>query len=110
MAKKIYVGNLSYSADEGSLREMFAKIGEVTSVKIITDPATGRSRGFGFVEMSSDEDATKAIETLNGQKLQERALVVSEARPQAEKRRPGGGGRGGQRGSYGRGRDSGDWR
>lgn len=110
MAKKIYVGNLSYSADEGSLREMFEKIGEVMSVKIITDPATGRSRGFGFVEMTSDEDAAKAIETLNGQKLMERALVVSEARPQAEKRRPGGGGRGGQRGSYGRGRESSDWR
>ena len=112
MSKKIYVGNLPYKADEETLREMFAKMGEVTSVKIITDPATGRSKGFGFVEMTSDEDADKAIASLNGTSLLERTLIVSEARPQREKseggsrRGPGGGGYGGERG----GRKPGGWR
>lgn len=83
--KKIYVGNLSYKMDEESLKEVFVKIGEVQSVKIITDAATGRSKGFGFVEMTSDEDADKAIASLNGTSLQERTITVSEARPQREK-------------------------
>jgi len=108
MAKKIYVGNLPYSADEESLRELFAKSGEVLSVKIITDVATGRSRGFGFVEMSSDEDAAKAIASLNGTSFMDRTLVVNEARPQAEKRRPGGGRQ--QRGPSGGGRREYGWR
>jgi RNA recognition motif-containing protein len=85
MAKKIYVGNLSYRADEESLRELFAQSGEVLSVKIITDAATGRSKGFGFVEMSSDEEGEKAISSLNGTTFMERALTVSEARPQKER-------------------------
>lgn len=89
MAKKIYIGNLPYSADEDSLRELFRKSGEVQSVKIITDAATGRSRGFGFVEMTSDEDAAKAIASLNGYTFMDRTLVVNEARPQTEKRRTG---------------------
>lgn len=109
MAKKLYVGNLSYRADEESLRELFEKSGEVLSVKIITDAATGQSRGFGFVEMSSDEDAEKAIASLNGTPFMERNLVVNEARPQAGR----GGGRTGP-GGYGktqrRGRESGNWR
>lgn len=96
MAKKLYVGNLSYSTSEDELREAFGKIGEVLSVKIITDAATGRSKGFGFVEMASDEDGEKAISTLNGTTLKDRAMNVSEARPQTERSR---GGRGGGRGS-----------
>ena len=82
MSKKLYVGNLPYGAAEDDLREVFEKIGEVQSVKIVTDPATGRSRGFGFVEMASNEDADRAIATLNGTKVMERAIIVSEARPQ----------------------------
>jgi len=85
MAKKIYVGNLSYKVDEETLRELFAQSGEVQSVKIITDTATGRSKGFGFVEMASDEEGEKAISSLNGTTLMERALTVSEARPQKER-------------------------
>ncbi|GAB4389633.1 MAG: RNA-binding protein [Thermodesulfovibrionales bacterium] len=110
MAKKIYVGNLSYKADEESLRELFEKSGEVLSVKIITDAATGQSRGFGFVEMSSDEDAEKAIASLNGSSFMDRNIVVNEARPQAGR---GGGGRpgpGGHGKSQRRGRESDNWR
>jgi len=90
MSKKLYVGNLSYESDEESLREEFAKSGEVQSVKIITDAATGRSRGFGFVEMASDEDAEKAMNALNGSIFMGRNLVVKEARPQQERQRTGG--------------------
>ena len=96
MAKKIYVGNLPYTVGEDELREAFGKIGEIASVKVITDSATGRSKGFGFIEMNSDEDADKAIATLNGTSLGERNITVSEARPQTNKMgggsgRPGGG-------------------
>jgi len=108
MSKKIYVGNLSYKVDEDALREVFAKIGEVESVKIITDSTTGRSKGFGFVEMTSDEDVEKAISTLNGTTLMDRALSVNEARPQTYRGRTGG--REGQRKSYMGGRKSGSWR
>ncbi|MDP2168284.1 MAG: RNA-binding protein [Thermodesulfovibrionales bacterium] len=103
MSKKLYVGNLSYNVDEESLREMFAKIGEVQSVKIITDVATGRSKGFGFVEMTSDEDSKKAIDTLNGTSLMERNITVSEARPQTEKGGQRGGRGSGPGGGFGRG-------
>ena len=106
MSKKLYVGNLPYKADEEALREIFSAVGEVESVKVITDE-TGRSKGFGFVEMS-DEDAEKAITTLNGSALMGRSIVVNEARPQAEKGRgPGGGpGKGRRGGPYGgRGRE-----
>jgi len=107
MSKKIYVGNLPYKVDEEALREVFAKIGEVQSVKIITDAAMGRSKGFGFVEMASDEDGEKAIATLNGTTLVDRTLTVSEAKPQREKDGRGGpGGFGGNRG----GRKPGNWR
>jgi cold-inducible RNA-binding protein len=100
MAKKLYVGNLSYNIMEEDLRNVFTPIGEVQSVKIITDAATGRSKGFGFVEMANDEDADKAITTLNGTNVMDRAINVSEARPQTDRggrgERPGG--RGGRRG------------
>lgn len=113
MAKKLYVGNLSYTATEDDLKEVFGKIGEVLSAKIITDSATGRSKGFGFVEMASDEDADKAISSLNGTTLMDRALTVNEARPQRERGGfGGGGGRGGRGGSGGGGggRKQYDWR
>ncbi len=108
MSKKIYVGNLSYKVDEDALREVFSKIGEVESAKIITDFATGRSKGFGFVEMTSDEDVEKAISALNGTTLMDRPLIVNEARPQTSRGRAGS--RGGQRRSYMGGRKSSNWR
>jgi RNA recognition motif-containing protein len=102
MAKKLYVGNLSYNISEEELKNVFTPIGEVQSCKIITDAATGRSKGFGFVEMTNDADADKAITTLNGTMVMDRALNVSEARPQTE--RGGRGGRqGGGRGGFDRG-------
>jgi RNA recognition motif-containing protein len=96
MSKKLYVGNLPYQITEDGLRDVFAAIGEVTSSKIVTDTGTGRSRGFGFVEMANDEEAEKAITTLNGTSVMDRAINVSEARPQPQ--RGASGGRGGQRG------------
>ncbi len=109
MAKKLYVGNLSYSTTEDDLREAFAKIGEVQSATLIIDQTNGRSKGFGFVEMASDEDAAKAISTMNGTALFDRTITVNEARPKTD--RGGGGGygggggrgRGGDRGGYGGG-------
>ena len=97
MTKKLYVGNLSFQTTEGDLDELFAQAGEVESVRIITDRDTGRSRGFGFVEMN-EENAEKAISQFNGKELDGRELTVNEARPQAN--RAGGGGRGG--GGYNR--------
>lgn len=116
MAKKLYVGNLSYNISEEDLKAVFTPVGEVQSCKIITDAATGRSKGFGFVEMANDEDADKAIATLNGTTVMDRALNVSEARPQTERAggrggKPGGGGRpGGGRGGFDRGGSSGGGR
>jgi RNA recognition motif-containing protein len=104
MGKKLYVGSLPFSATEESLRDLFSSIGEVESVSVITDRDTGRSKGFGFVEMSSAEDAKKAIEELNGKTFMERALVVNEARPQQPRQ---GRGSGGGRGGFGGGRGSG---
>ncbi len=109
MSKKLYVGNLSYQMTEEHLKEVFSPIGEVVSVKIITDAATGRSKGFGFVEMASDEDAEKAISDLNGTNVMERAINVSEARPQTDRGRGGRGGRPGYDRSGG-GRKSDNWR
>ena len=104
MAKKLYVGNLSYNTHDEDLREAFSKIGEVTSVTLITDQATGRSKGFGFVEMASDEDAEKAIAALNGTAFMDRTITVNEARPKTERSGSGGGGGGrGGRGGYGGG-------
>jgi len=109
MGKKLYVGNLSYSTTEDDLRDSFAKIGEVASAKLIIDPTNGRSKGFGFVEMATDEDAQKAISTLNGTMLHDRTINVNEARPPQQRDRGGyGGGGGGGRG--GRGGGGGGWR
>ncbi|MEK7208733.1 MAG: RNA-binding protein [Patescibacteria group bacterium] len=85
MAKKLYVGGLSYSTTDDGLKEAFAQVGAVSSAKVITDRMTGRSRGFGFVEMESDDDAAKAVETWNGKELDGRRLSVNEARPLAER-------------------------
>lgn len=105
MSKKLYVGNLPYSTDDAALESQFSAYGAVDSARVITDRETGRSKGFGFVEMASDEEAEKAIEALNGQDMGGRNLTVSEAKPQAP--REGGGGRGGPRGFGGRGNGSG---
>ena len=106
MAKKLYVGGLSYSTSQEALHDAFAQAGEVTSATVITDKMTGRSRGFGFVEMAADEDAEKAIQTLNGTSLMDRTITVNEARPKTTGGRSGsgGGGKGGNRGGgYGGG-------
>jgi RNA recognition motif-containing protein len=100
MGKKLYVGNLSYQVDSSELETLFAPHGQVVSAQIINDRDTGRSKGFGFVEMSSDQEAQAAITALNGQEHQGRALTVNEARPREE--RSGGGG-GGGRGGFGGG-------
>lgn len=89
---KVYIGNMSYDTSEDELRQVFENFGEVTSVNIITDRDTGKPRGFAFVEMSSKEEGTAAIEGLNGQELHGRTLNVNEARPRNNDR---GGGRGG---------------
>ena len=85
MAKKLYVGNLSYSATETQIRELFAQVGEVTEVSVITDRDTGRSKGFAFVQMSNDTAAQDAIRRFNGHTMDNRALTVSEARPREER-------------------------
>ena len=86
MSKKIYVGNLSYKVTEDDLKDLFAEFGTVTEINVITDRETGRPRGFAFVEMDSDDDATKAINSLNGKELQDREIVVNEARPRRDSR------------------------
>lgn len=84
MGRRLYVGNLPYSATEDELTEMFSRAGKVDSVRVMRDMATGRARGFAFVEMGSDEDAQKAIAEFHEQEMQGRALVVNEARPKPE--------------------------
>ncbi len=96
MNKKLYVGGLPYSVTEDKLQEIFSAHGTVESARVITDRFTGRSRGFGFVEMSSEEEAQTAIDSLNESDLDGRSLTVNEARPQ-ENRGGGGGGGGGDR-------------
>ncbi len=98
MAKKIYVGNLSFQTTDADLNNMFGQVGKVESVQIIRDPNTGYPKGFGFVEMSDDAAAAKAIEQLNGKELNGRALNVNEARPKERRDF-------GSRGSRGGGRD-----
>jgi len=88
----LYIGNLDYAIKEENLRELFEGFGEVTSVKIITDKFSGRSKGFGFVEMSTDEEAKEAIETLNGKSVNDRNITVTEARPKTEESRDSRGG------------------
>ena len=107
MGNKIYVGNLPFSATSDSLNEMFSKFGTVDSAKIVMDRDTGRSKGFGFVEMSSADEAAAAIEKLNGSDMGGRSLVVNEARPMEPRTGGGGGGRGGFGGGGGRGGDRG---
>jgi RNA recognition motif-containing protein len=102
MTKRIYVGNLSYQTTENDLATLFEQVGQVESVSIITDRDTGRSKGFGFVEMGN-EDADKAIAQFNGAEVDGRALTVNEARPREERSGGGRGGYGGGRSSGGRG-------
>ena len=110
MGKKLYVGNLSYDVDSSALEALFTPHGSVQSAQIITDRDTGRSKGFGFVEMNSDAEAQAAIAALNGQENGGRALTVNEAKPREDRPRGGGGGGyggggggGGGRGGYGGG-------
>lgn len=100
MSNKLYVGNLSFETTENSLSDLFSQAGKVTSTNVIQDKFTGKSRGFAFVEMSTSEEANKAIETFHGKDLDGRALTVNIARPKED--RPAGGG-----GGFGGGRDGG---
>ncbi len=102
MGKKLYVGNMSYDVDNAALEQMFVPFGTVESAQVITDRMTGRSKGFGFVEMSNDAEAQAAIAALNGKECGGRALTVNEARPRED--RGGAGGRGGRGGHGGGGR------
>ncbi|PYK14250.1 MAG: RNA-binding protein [Verrucomicrobia bacterium] len=102
MGTKLYVGNLSFNTTENELQELFSQAGTVQEVSLMQDKFTGKSRGFAFVTMGSDEDAQNAISKLNGQTVEGRALTVNEARPR-EPRPPGGGGRGGYGGGGGGG-------
>jgi RNA recognition motif-containing protein len=104
MSVKLYVGNLSYEVTDAELNELFSPLGVIESVKIITDRYTGNSKGFGFVEMSSREEADKAINELNGKTIRNRAIVVNEARPPSPRRSFGGGGGDRSHGGGGRGR------
>jgi len=105
MGKKLYVGNLSYDVDASQLQEWFAAHGAVQSAEVIADRMTGRSKGFGFVEMGTEEEAQAAIAALNGKEMAGRPLTVNEAKPREERPRTGGGfgggGRGGDRGGSG---------
>jgi RNA recognition motif-containing protein len=103
MAKKLYVGNLSYDTNDSDLQQLFAEYGTVQSAQVIMDRDTGRSKGFGFVEMGSDQEAQAAINGLNGKEAGGRSLTVNEARPREDR----GGGRGGDGGGGGGGRSSG---
>ena len=104
MAKKMYVGNLSYNANEDELRRIFEEHGPVVSAQVIMDRETGRSKGFAFVEMSSDQEAQAAISALDGKEIGGRVLKVNEARPREDRGGGGGGGGGRDRGGYGGGR------
>ena len=107
MTKKLFVGNLSYSTTEEQLRTMFTEIGPVASVALITDRMTGQAKGFGFVEMETDQAAQEAIAKLNGREMNQRSITVSEARPPRERSFGGGGGDRGGFGGRGGGRDRG---
>jgi cold-inducible RNA-binding protein len=107
VGRKLYVGNLPFSATEQVLSDAFAQVGTVDTVKIITDRDTGRSKGFGFVEMATDEEAQAAIDKLNGQEFEGRALTVNEAKPMPPRDSRGGGGGGGRGGGGGGGRGGG---
>ena len=113
MATKLYVGNMAYSTTEAQIRDLFAQAGEVTSVSMIMDRETGRAKGFGFVEMSTNEQAQEAIKRFNGYSVDDRTLTVNEARPREERSGGGSGGFGGGRRddnrSSGGGRSSGGY-
>lgn len=108
MAKKLFVGNLPYTTTDAELNSVFSEVGTVQSASVIIERQTGRSKGFGFVEMSSDEEATRAIADLNGRDMGGRNLVVSEARPMGERNDRPDGRRGGSR--FGGGSGGGGWR
>jgi len=110
MSIKLYVGNLSYDTKEADLQELFAQVGPVASVALPTDRETGRMRGFGFVEMTSEADARTAIQRFNGTTLHDRQITVNEARPREERGGFGGGRSGGYGGSRGGGYGSGSGR
>jgi RNA recognition motif-containing protein len=103
MGNKLYVGNLSYNVTGSDLEQMFSPHGSVQSAEVINDRETGRSKGFGFVQMSNDDEAKAAIGALNGQEVGGRALTVNEAKPREERPRSGGGGGGGGYGGGGGG-------
>src|SRR5689334_3055226 len=103
MGKKLYVGNLPFSATDDSLKQIFAQAGNVESARVITDRDSGRSKGFGFVEMASDAEATDAIAKFNGADYEGRPMTVAEAKPQEPREGGRGGGRGGDRGGRGGG-------
>ena len=103
MGSKLYVGNLSYNTTSSDLEQLFAQHGSVQSAEVISDRETGRSKGFGFVQMGSDEEAQAAIAALSGQEHDGRTLTVNEAKPREDRPRGGGGGGGGGYGGGGRG-------
>jgi len=105
---KLFIGSLPYSTNDQALKDLFAQAGTVVSATVIMDKFSGRSKGFGFVEMSSDDEAKKAIEMFNGKDFEGRALIVNEARPMVPReQRPGGGFGGGRSGGFGGGRSGG---
>ena len=101
MGKKLYVGNLTYEVTDSQLEQMFAAHGAVQSAQVIMDRDTGRSKGFGFVEMGNDQEAQAAIQALNGKQVDGRSLTVNEAKPRENRGGGGGGGSGSGRGGYG---------
>jgi cold-inducible RNA-binding protein len=103
MGSKLYVGNLSYNTTSSDLEQLFSQHGQVQSAEVIADRDTGRSKGFGFVQMGTDAEAQAAIAALNGQDHDGRALTVNEAKPREDRPRGGGGGGGGRSGGYGGG-------
>ena len=108
MGRKLYVGNLAYQTTEGDLKDLFSQAGTVTSCDLILDRFTSKSRGFAFIEMSTDEEAKKAVTEFNGKDMDGRALTVNEAKPREE--RGSGGGGGGGRGGHGGGHGGGGGR
>jgi RNA recognition motif-containing protein len=104
MSMKLYVGNLSFQTSRDELEQLFAQAGTVESTNIVEDRETGRSRGFGFIEMATREEGEAAIQQFNGKELNGRALTVNEARPREDRGNRGGGGYGGNRGGGGGGR------
>ncbi|HEV3469654.1 MAG TPA: RNA-binding protein [Pyrinomonadaceae bacterium] len=106
MSMKLYVGNLAFQTSSNDLQELFGQAGTVESATVVEDRDTGRSRGFGFVEMSSKEEGQAAISQFNGKEVNGRSLTVNEARPREDRGNRGGGGRGGYGGNRGGGRES----